>query len=385
MARYLAHTAAAGGARYRPVATVEPLIDNAALDAPGHPRVLHTPGHTAGHCSLFFTDRGVLFTGDALVNFGYATGKRGLGLHRFNEDRAGAAASLERLAQVQAQTSCSATVSHGPMASPARSRSAPRPHARDQLLARLPETDSSSKRGSADRRTHSPEQSWHSLRCRSTALASRRPSEPSTYAPSDRPTCGGSAHAELSARPVMPVDTRAERSTIIEARPRSRTAAPRGRPVDDPVPRVEASPPLEHAGQAGAQARMSLSTASNWADEPRVLAASTVVEGADRDPEWNPLFVEFTALTAEQPEIRAQLADELTACRHAITKLLHRRLRDGRITSWLPNDQLDGAASALANGLALERLADPTLPAGRRASPADRSHHRRLQATDGDA
>jgi glyoxylase-like metal-dependent hydrolase (beta-lactamase superfamily II) len=37
------------------------------LDVPGHPTVIFTPGHTAGHCALHFPDRGALITGDALV------------------------------------------------------------------------------------------------------------------------------------------------------------------------------------------------------------------------------------------------------------------------------------------------------------------------------
>ena len=47
MARYLAHTVAAGGARYRAVAQVEVLSDETVLDAPGRPRIIPTPGHTA--------------------------------------------------------------------------------------------------------------------------------------------------------------------------------------------------------------------------------------------------------------------------------------------------------------------------------------------------
>lgn len=49
----------------------------------GHP----DPGHTAGHCSVLVEDRGALFAADAMVNFDYASGERGLRLHRFNEDR----------------------------------------------------------------------------------------------------------------------------------------------------------------------------------------------------------------------------------------------------------------------------------------------------------
>jgi glyoxylase-like metal-dependent hydrolase (beta-lactamase superfamily II) len=69
MFRYLAHTIAAGGARYRPIAEVQTLDGDQAMDLPGRARIVCTPGHTAGHFSVLLPERGVLFAGDALVNF----------------------------------------------------------------------------------------------------------------------------------------------------------------------------------------------------------------------------------------------------------------------------------------------------------------------------
>jgi glyoxylase-like metal-dependent hydrolase (beta-lactamase superfamily II) len=99
-ARYLAHTAAVGGARYRPVPEAQILEGDAELGVPGRPRVIPTPGHTAGHYSVAVDDRGVLFAADAMVNFDYASGESGLRLHRFNEDRERAFDSLARLDEV---------------------------------------------------------------------------------------------------------------------------------------------------------------------------------------------------------------------------------------------------------------------------------------------
>lgn len=104
MARYLAHTVAVGGARYRPVRDLEPLTDDALDAVPGRARLVETPGHTAGHCSVVLEDRGVLLAGDAMVNFDYATGARGVRLHRFNEDRSGAFRSLQALAALDVPT-----------------------------------------------------------------------------------------------------------------------------------------------------------------------------------------------------------------------------------------------------------------------------------------
>jgi glyoxylase-like metal-dependent hydrolase (beta-lactamase superfamily II) len=108
--RFLAHSAAAGGAQYRPVADVEGLKSDQTLDLPGRPRVIHTPGHTAGHHAVALEERGVLLSGDALASLDYVTGSRGLGVHRLNDDRALALASLDRLDPITADT---VLVAHG--------------------------------------------------------------------------------------------------------------------------------------------------------------------------------------------------------------------------------------------------------------------------------
>jgi glyoxylase-like metal-dependent hydrolase (beta-lactamase superfamily II) len=101
--RFLAHSALAGGAKYRPVQSLETLEQDQTLDLPGRPRVIHTPGHTAGHYSVALRERDVLLSGDALATFDYVTGKHGLGLHRLNDDRETALASLDRLDAVDAK------------------------------------------------------------------------------------------------------------------------------------------------------------------------------------------------------------------------------------------------------------------------------------------
>ncbi len=47
------------------------------LDVPGRPRVVHTPGHSDGHCALVLDERGVLFAGDALCTWNPLTGSVG--------------------------------------------------------------------------------------------------------------------------------------------------------------------------------------------------------------------------------------------------------------------------------------------------------------------
>lgn len=103
MVRYLCHTTLAGGASYNPVAQVQIAEAEQTFDLPGRPTIVPTPGHTHGHFSVHMPEAGVLFTGDALVNFDYATGERGPKLHRFNEDRATASTSLDVLASLDAE------------------------------------------------------------------------------------------------------------------------------------------------------------------------------------------------------------------------------------------------------------------------------------------
>lgn len=102
MIRYLVHTVGVGGASYKPVASFE-TVDDDLLDLPGRPRIILTPGHTRGHFSVLVPDRGVLFTGDALLNFDYATGETGPKLHRFNEDRDAALSSLQLLDDLETE------------------------------------------------------------------------------------------------------------------------------------------------------------------------------------------------------------------------------------------------------------------------------------------
>lgn len=58
---------AKGALAVRGARSVRTYGDGEVLDVPGAPRAVFTPGHTHGHCALFFPDRGALIAGDALV------------------------------------------------------------------------------------------------------------------------------------------------------------------------------------------------------------------------------------------------------------------------------------------------------------------------------
>jgi glyoxylase-like metal-dependent hydrolase (beta-lactamase superfamily II) len=80
--------------------------DSAVLDVPGRPHVVFTPGHTHGHCSLHFPDRGALIAGDAVVTFNPYTTRKGPRLvsGAATADVAQAGRSLDAIAATGAET-----------------------------------------------------------------------------------------------------------------------------------------------------------------------------------------------------------------------------------------------------------------------------------------
>lgn len=86
------------------VQEVTTFTDGELLEhVPGRPRVIHTPGHTDGHCALHLPDRGVLLVGDALVTHNPYTGATGPRVvsAAATKDTAQALASLDRIAAVE--------------------------------------------------------------------------------------------------------------------------------------------------------------------------------------------------------------------------------------------------------------------------------------------
>ncbi len=88
-----------------PVAEASGFADEEVLDVPGRPRVIHTPGHTAGNAALSLADRDVLIVGDTLATLSLSHGESGPQLlPRFmNEDHDRALASLEKIEPVNAR------------------------------------------------------------------------------------------------------------------------------------------------------------------------------------------------------------------------------------------------------------------------------------------
>ncbi|WP_203135921.1 MBL fold metallo-hydrolase [Microbacterium sp. JZ31] len=102
----LARMAGAGALRVRGLEGLQAMGIDAALDVPGRPRVVFSPGHTFGHCALHLPERGVLFSGDALVTFDPYTTERGprVVAAAATADTAEALRSLSRLDDTEAAT-----------------------------------------------------------------------------------------------------------------------------------------------------------------------------------------------------------------------------------------------------------------------------------------
>ncbi|MEU6146783.1 MBL fold metallo-hydrolase [Streptomyces sp. NPDC047081] len=98
------HALRSGGTAKVPVGTPEAFPAPGALDLPGRPVPVHTPGHTDGHVAFHLPDAGVLISGDALVT-GHPTSRvHGPQLlpDMFHHERARAVASLDVLAGLEA-------------------------------------------------------------------------------------------------------------------------------------------------------------------------------------------------------------------------------------------------------------------------------------------
>ncbi|MGW0566743.1 MBL fold metallo-hydrolase [Streptomyces tauricus] len=91
------HALRSGGTAHVPVARPRAFPAEGALDLPGRPVPVHTPGHTAGHCAFHLPEAGVVISGDGLVN-GHPTSRVAgpqLLPVMFHHDRGGALASLD--------------------------------------------------------------------------------------------------------------------------------------------------------------------------------------------------------------------------------------------------------------------------------------------------
>lgn len=94
-----------GAMKIIPISEVSTFADRETIEVPGRPRAVHAPGHTPGNAALLLENRGVLFTGDALVTRNPLTGRTGPQImpSGFNRDTPQALRSISVLAGTQAE------------------------------------------------------------------------------------------------------------------------------------------------------------------------------------------------------------------------------------------------------------------------------------------
>ena len=94
-------------------------------------------------------------------------------------------------------------------------------------------------------------------------------------------------------------------------------------------------------------------------DDPEVQAApagASFTRAIEADPDWQRLFVDFTALAARDEAFRAQMAQRYLQLRERITAMLGRRLDDAGLEPTMPIVDVAMMTFAMANGVALERM-----------------------------
>jgi glyoxylase-like metal-dependent hydrolase (beta-lactamase superfamily II) len=99
---FLWYGARHGGLRIRPVAEVVTFTDDATLDLPGSPQIIHMPGHTPGSVAVHVPTVDAVFVGDAMTTRNVLTGEIGPRTAPFTLDPGEATASLAKLEALQA-------------------------------------------------------------------------------------------------------------------------------------------------------------------------------------------------------------------------------------------------------------------------------------------
>lgn len=94
-------------------------------------------------------------------------------------------------------------------------------------------------------------------------------------------------------------------------------------------------------------------------DERARGGAEYWIEFLDREPELVLLFMEFWAYAVRNPEVRSRFAARYAEVRAALARIIEDGARELGVELARPPEHLATAIDALADGFALQRLADP--------------------------
>lgn len=99
---FLWYSARQGGLRIPAAQHLQTMSDGDVLDVPGHPRIIHTPGHTPGSVSVHVPAVDAVMVGDSFTTRNVLTGVTGPKPAPFTLQPDEAVRSLDRLAAVNA-------------------------------------------------------------------------------------------------------------------------------------------------------------------------------------------------------------------------------------------------------------------------------------------
>lgn len=110
--------------------------------------------------------------------------------------------------------------------------------------------------------------------------------------------------------------------------------------------------------------RQSVEIADSIADVPTIedrtrMGAAQWVAYVEREPRTIMLFMEFWAYAVRNPDVRARFALRYARVREAMTAMIERSARELDVELKLPAEELAVVLDALADGFALQQLADP--------------------------
>jgi len=94
-------------------------------------------------------------------------------------------------------------------------------------------------------------------------------------------------------------------------------------------------------------------------DERARIGAEHWVAFLDREPKTVMLFMEFWAFAVRNPDVRSRFADRYGRVHEVMTGIIRRGADDLGVELGLPAEQLAVVIDALADGIALQKLADP--------------------------
>lgn len=110
--------------------------------------------------------------------------------------------------------------------------------------------------------------------------------------------------------------------------------------------------------------RQSVEIADSIADVPTIeertrTGAAQWVAYVEREPRTIMLFMEFWAYAVRNPAVRTRFASRYARVREAMTAMIERSARELDVQLKLPAEELAVVLDALADGFALQQLADP--------------------------